>query len=83
MTCMSGNRQFVDTNVLAYAHDVTAGDKHTRARAMILRSAKELGCATVHSSGSQPRPGLRRRSGPQPVPGLAAGSRSLQRATKI
>ena len=54
MTCMSGNRQFVDTNVLAYAHDVTAGDKHTRARAMILRSAKELGCATVHSEDLNP-----------------------------
>src|SRR5690349_17187312 len=26
-TCMSGNRQFVDTNILIYAHDVTAGDK--------------------------------------------------------
>jgi len=32
---MSGNRQFVDTNVLVYAHDVTAGDKHTRARALV------------------------------------------------
>lgn len=32
---MSGNRQFVDTNVLVYAHDVTAGAKHTRARALV------------------------------------------------
>jgi predicted nucleic acid-binding protein len=32
---MSGNRQFVDTNVLVYAHDVTAGDKHRRARALV------------------------------------------------
>ena len=32
---MSGNRQFVDTNILVYAHDVTAGDKHSRARALI------------------------------------------------
>jgi predicted nucleic acid-binding protein len=32
---MSGNRQFIDTNVLVYAHDVTAGDKHTRARALV------------------------------------------------
>ena len=32
---MSGNRQFVDANVLVYAHDVTAGAKHTRARALV------------------------------------------------
>jgi predicted nucleic acid-binding protein len=32
---MSGNRQFVDTNVLVCAHDVTAGDKHSRARALV------------------------------------------------
>src|SRR6266702_8650582 len=32
---MSGNRKFVDTNVLVYAHDVTAGDKHGRARALV------------------------------------------------
>jgi predicted nucleic acid-binding protein len=32
---MSANRQFVDTNVLVYAHDVTAGDKHARARALV------------------------------------------------
>jgi predicted nucleic acid-binding protein len=32
---MSGNRQFVDTNVLVYAHDVTAGEKHVRARALV------------------------------------------------
>jgi predicted nucleic acid-binding protein len=32
---MSGSRQFVDTNVLVYAHDITAGDKHSRARALI------------------------------------------------
>jgi predicted nucleic acid-binding protein len=32
---MSGNRQFVDTNILIYAHDVTAGDKHSRARALV------------------------------------------------
>ena len=28
-------RQFVDTNVLVYAHDVTADDKHTRARQLV------------------------------------------------
>ncbi len=32
---MSGSRQFVDTNVLVYSHDVTAGDKHDRARALV------------------------------------------------
>jgi predicted nucleic acid-binding protein len=32
---MSGNRQFVDTNILVYAHDETAGDKHSRARALV------------------------------------------------
>src|SRR5215469_2925255 len=32
---MSGNRKFVDTNVLVYAHDLTAGDKHDRARALL------------------------------------------------
>ena len=45
---MSGNRQFVDTNVLVYAHDVTAGDKHTRARALVeaLWDTRE-GCLSV------------------------------------
>ena len=45
---MSGNRQFVDTNVLVYAHDVTAGDKHSRARALVeeLWNARE-GCLSV------------------------------------
>jgi predicted nucleic acid-binding protein len=28
-------RQFVDTNVLVYAHDVTAGDKHARAKQLV------------------------------------------------
>ena len=32
---MSGNRQFVDTNILVYAYDVTAGDKHAVARALV------------------------------------------------
>jgi predicted nucleic acid-binding protein len=32
---MSGNRQFVDTNVLVYAHDLTAGYKHDQARALL------------------------------------------------
>jgi len=48
MTCMSGNRQFVDTNVLVYAYDVTAGDKHSRARALVekLWDTRE-GCLSV------------------------------------
>jgi predicted nucleic acid-binding protein len=32
---MSDDRQFVDTDVLVYAYDVTAGDKHSRARALV------------------------------------------------
>jgi predicted nucleic acid-binding protein len=32
---MSGDRFFVDTNILVYAHDVTAEDKHARARALV------------------------------------------------
>src|ERR1022692_926671 len=34
-TCMSGNRSFVDTNILVYAHDETAGEKHHRARSLL------------------------------------------------
>jgi predicted nucleic acid-binding protein len=45
---MSGNRRFVDTNVLVYAHDVTAGDKHARARELLeeLWNTRE-GCLSV------------------------------------
>jgi predicted nucleic acid-binding protein len=45
---MSGSRQFVDTNVLVYAHDVTAGDKHGRARALVeeLWNTRE-GCLSI------------------------------------
>lgn len=32
---MSGNRQFVDTNILVYAHDITAAAKHRVARALV------------------------------------------------
>jgi predicted nucleic acid-binding protein len=32
---MSANRQFIDTNVLIYAHDQSAGAKHLRARALL------------------------------------------------
>jgi predicted nucleic acid-binding protein len=45
---MSGNRQFVDTNVLVYAHDATAGEKHSRARVLVeeLWDTRE-GCLSV------------------------------------
>jgi predicted nucleic acid-binding protein len=45
---MSRNRQFVDTNVLVYAYDVTAGDKHSLARVLMeeLWTARE-GCLSV------------------------------------
>lgn len=45
---MSGNGKFVDTNVLVYAHDVTAGDKHDQARALLedLWDTRE-GCLSV------------------------------------
>ena len=45
---MSASRQFVDTNVLVYAHDVTAGDKHESARALVgeLWKTRE-GCVSV------------------------------------
>jgi len=45
---MSANRQFVDTNVLVYAHDLTAGDKHDRARALLegLWDSRE-GCLSI------------------------------------
>ena len=45
---MSANRQFVDTNVLVYAHDLTTGDKHDRARALLegLWDSRE-GCLSI------------------------------------
>jgi predicted nucleic acid-binding protein len=32
---MNGNRRFVDTNILVYAHDTSAGGKQERARALV------------------------------------------------
>lgn len=32
---VNGDRQFLDTNVLVYAHDISAGQKHTRAKNLI------------------------------------------------
>ncbi|HTR91439.1 MAG TPA: PIN domain-containing protein [Trebonia sp.] len=45
---MSANRRFVDTNILVYAHDTSAGGKHERARALIeqLWAARD-GCVSV------------------------------------
>ena len=43
-----GERQFVDTNVLVYAHDVSAGDKHARARSLVEHLWQaELGCLST------------------------------------
>ena len=45
---MSGNRRFVDTNILLYAHDDSAGDKREQARALVeqLWESRE-GCLSV------------------------------------
>ncbi len=45
---MSGNRQFVDTNILLYAHDSSAGTKRDQARALVeqLWESRE-GCLSV------------------------------------
>jgi predicted nucleic acid-binding protein len=45
---MNGNRRFVDTNVLVYAHDDSAGGKRDQARALIeqLWAARD-GCLSV------------------------------------
>lgn len=34
---MSVDKAFVDTNILVYAHDAAAGEKHTRAKALVAR----------------------------------------------
>jgi predicted nucleic acid-binding protein len=42
------SRQFVDTNILVYAHDLAAGDKHTRAKLLIADLwADGTGCLSV------------------------------------
>jgi predicted nucleic acid-binding protein len=42
------NLQFVDTNVLIYAHDVSAGQKHTRARELLQSLwQSEEGCLSI------------------------------------
>lgn len=41
-------RQFVDTNILVYAHDVSAGAKHTRAKALVAELwAQGQGCLSI------------------------------------
>lgn len=45
---MSGDRRFVDTNILVYAHDVSAGVKHERAREVLEQLwATREGCLSV------------------------------------
>ncbi|MGO8957571.1 MAG: PIN domain-containing protein [Streptosporangiaceae bacterium] len=45
---MSGNRQFVDTNVLVYAYDITAGAKHGAARALVEELwSTRAGCLSI------------------------------------
>jgi predicted nucleic acid-binding protein len=45
---MSANRQFVDTNVLVYAHDASAGEKCKRAQALLERLwENRAGCISV------------------------------------
>lgn len=41
MSCMSEDRAFVDTNILVYAHDGAAGEKHARAKALVTRLWEE------------------------------------------
>jgi predicted nucleic acid-binding protein len=45
---MSGDRRFIDTNILIYAHDNSAGFKHERARALLeQRWEMRDGCLSV------------------------------------
>jgi predicted nucleic acid-binding protein len=42
------NLQFVDTNILIYAHDLSAGQKHTRARELLQSLwQSEEGCLSI------------------------------------
>lgn len=43
------NRQYVDTNVLVYAHDTSAGEKHSRAKALVekLWQSPGSGCLSI------------------------------------
>src|SRR5579863_7961091 len=45
---MSDNRRFVDTNILLYAHDDSAGAKHVQARTLVEQLwASRNGCLSV------------------------------------
>ena len=46
---MSDNaRQFVDTNILIYAHDRSAGIKHEQARSLLIKLwAEQTGCLSI------------------------------------
>ncbi|KUK09992.1 MAG: hypothetical protein XD50_1736 [Clostridia bacterium 41_269] len=48
MTGKNDDRQFVDTNVLVYAHDTSAGEKHSRAKALVAELWQSgSGCLSV------------------------------------
>lgn len=48
MSGKNGDRQFVDTNVLVYAHDTSAGEKHARAKALVVELWQSgNGCLSV------------------------------------
>ncbi|HZY46016.1 MAG TPA: PIN domain-containing protein, partial [Anaerolineae bacterium] len=45
---MNDKRQFVDTNILVYAHDSSAGAKHIRARALLAELWRSnTGCLSI------------------------------------
>lgn len=48
MTGKDDIRQFIDTNVLVYAHDISAGEKHARAKALLEELwQSRCGCLSV------------------------------------
>jgi predicted nucleic acid-binding protein len=62
MTSMSA-RVFVDTNVLVYAHDVSTGAKHERARSLVARLWQERGGAVSTQVLQELYVSLRRKAG--------------------
>ena len=45
---------FIDTNILVYAHDATAGDKHSRARDLFFDLwENKTGCLSVRQATSK------------------------------
>ena len=69
IAAMSGNRRFVDTDVLLYAHDDSAGDKREQARPWSSSCGISRGCLTfqvlqeffVNPPGRSPSRSTRRR----------------------